>query len=208
MYILKLFDESFVNILLQDINKKQVKIYVSNKEMLTTFKNIVGDRLTQIFQEGNQGVIDGIYAPFSHNLSDFTEILQIFYNFFTVADIGFLKENLYTVDLWMRRDAFQRCNDHYLKLSSIYSDMSIFGISALMRETLFGMLLLLVYAKKQHADSDPHILRMLKKVYIIDVLQMTEEIALSMSEMIDSLIIKYEPLLTNWVHLDDNEEYL
>lgn len=208
MYIIKLFDESFVNILIQDINKKPIKIYVSNPEMLTMFKHIVGDRLSQVFKEGPQGVIDAIYSPLSRNLSNFTEILQIFYNFFTVQDIGLLKENLYTVDLWMRRDAFQRCTDHYIKLSSFYNDMSIFGISALLRETMFGLLLFLVYAKKLHPESGPHILRMLKKVYIVDVLQMNEELALSMSEMIDALTIKYEPLLTNRVHLDDNEEYL
>ncbi len=41
MYILKLFDENFLHTVLQDINKKQVKIFVSTPEMLTLFKHIV-----------------------------------------------------------------------------------------------------------------------------------------------------------------------
>lgn len=41
MYILKLFDENFLHTVLQDINKKQVKIFVSTSEMLTLFKHIV-----------------------------------------------------------------------------------------------------------------------------------------------------------------------
>ncbi len=127
---------------------------------------------------------------------------------FKEQDIVALKENLYTIDLWVRRDALAWFGEHHVSLAKIYSDMSVIGLAALLRETLFGMLMLLTYAKKLHQEVDPHFLWLLKRVYCINVLQVTEDTMVAMSDMIDSLLIRYESLLAPRVVVDENEKYL
>lgn len=208
MYILKLFDENFVNTVFQDINKKQVKIYMSNPAMLTLFKHIVGDRLSIMLREGDTGIMAGVYGPLGGMLGDANDVLQVIGRHLTPWDMTALKENLYTIDMWMRRDALEWYSEKHAAYAALYSDMSVMWLAALLRETIFGMVMLLVYAKKLHQEIDPHLLRLLKKAYIVDVLQMTEEWVVSMSDMIETLVIRYEHLLSSRVLVDDNEKYL
>lgn len=161
-----------------------------------------------MLREGNRGIVEGIYGPLSQILSGFEGFSQLLAEEFKEQDITALKENLYTIDLWVWRDALAWFGEHHVSLSKIYSDMSIIGLAALLRETLFGMLMVLTYAKKMHQEVDAHLLWLLKKIYCINVLQVTEDTMVAMSDMIDSLLIRYEPLLAPWVVVDENGKYL
>ncbi len=77
-----------------------------------------------------------------------------------------------------------------------------------MRDTLFGFLLRYTYLQKEARDAkvDLH-LDVLKKIYIIDVLNIAEIYHGAFENMLEQLVIRYHPILTQWIAMDDNPKY-
>jgi len=77
-----------------------------------------------------------------------------------------------------------------------------------MRDTLFGFLLRYTYLQKEARDAkvDLH-LEVLKKIYIIDVLNISDVYQGAFENMLEQLVIRYHPILTQWISMDDNQKY-
>lgn len=208
MFILKLFDENFVNTILQDINKKTIKIFVTNKEILRMFKNMLGSRVSSMMKAEKNELINELYGKVSFFLQSIVHFLPTLKKEFKDQDIMNLRDNLYTLDLWLWIEGLQLLADNDTDLSSTYGDLSIIGISAGMRDTLFGFLLRYTYVQKEARDAkvDLH-LQVLKKIYIVDVLNIADIYYTAFENVIEQLVIRYHPMLTHWIEMDDNQKY-
>ncbi len=208
MFILKLFDENFVNTILQDINKKTIKIFVTNKDILRTFKNMLGANVSTLSKSTKNALIDEIYGKVSFFMQTIMHFLPTLKTQLTETDITSIRENLYTLDLWLWNEALQTLADLETDLSSTYGDLSIMGITASMRDTLFWFLLRYTYVQQEARDAKVNLhLPVLKKIYIIDVLNISEIYYTQFEAMIEQLVIRYEPILTQWIKMDDNQKY-
>lgn len=208
MFILKLFDENFINTLLQDINKKSIKIFVTNKDILRVFKNMLGSNVSTLMKADRPQLVNELYGKVSFFLQTMIHLLPTLKQQLTDQDIMNLRDNLYTLDLWLWIEALQLLADADTDLASTYGDMSIVGIFAGMRDTLFGFLLWYTHIQQEavQAKVDLH-LPVLRRIYIIDVLNISEIYYTLFESMIEQLVIRYHPILTQWMMMDDNQKY-
>lgn len=106
-----------------------------------------------------------------------------------------LKENLYTIDVQVFQYFLQQLEAAELHRKSKYSDYSILGILASIKDTLTGFLLyytfILYQEDKENISLDADLLL---KIYIIDVLNITEEYYPFFAQLFDSMAQKRKPL--------------
>ncbi len=208
MFILKLFDENFINTIMQDINAKTMRVHVSNPAILTMFKNILGHAISRVMKLGNKALLTQVYSPVAQQLVAMPHFLPTVCNRLTKQDCMHLKENLYTVDLWLWWETIGLFEKNDVNLSDTYGDMSILGIIAGLRETLFGYLLYYTYLLTQETTTwVSYKLTALKKIYVLDVLNISEHHFVSINAVIEHMAIRYHPLLTQWISLDDNKGF-
>ncbi len=114
-------------------------------------------------------------------------------------DVSALKDNLYTLDLQLWREALQWLMDADVPLWESYDDMSILGIFAHMRETLFGFLLRCSYVHDEERAAGVDLsIAALKKIYIVDVLNISEWYVPVWLELIDVLLERHSSLFQLW----------
>jgi hypothetical protein len=46
--LLKSFDETFIATILQDINPKDIRLYIKNKKIIELFKGLIGDEISSL----------------------------------------------------------------------------------------------------------------------------------------------------------------
>jgi hypothetical protein len=208
MFILKLFNESFINTILQDINQKNLKIYITNQQMLKTFKNVLGQELSHLMKADDETIIDQVYRRVEVFLPAISHFVSTLHDYLDGDDVEQIKENLYTLDLWMWLEALQYLGEEEVDFASNYGDLSILGVIAGMRDTLFGLLLYLTHLQKEASEAQIDLkLQALKKIYILDVLNLSESYLDVFDRMIEKLLIRYHPILNLWISLDDNKKY-
>lgn len=208
MFILKLFDENFINTILQDINTKTMRVHVSNPAILNMFKNILWREISRTMKLSNKALLTQVYTPVAQQLTSMPHFLPTVCKRLTDNDCVHLKENLYTIDLRLWRETIGLLEEHEVHLSDTYGDMSILWILAGLRETLFGYLLYYTHLLAQEATAGiSYKLHALKKIYILDVLNISEHHFTPISAIIEQMVIRYHPLLTQWISLDDNKGF-
>lgn len=208
MFILKLFDENFINTIVQDINTKTMRIHVSNTAILGMFKNMLWREISRTMKLKNKALLTQVYGVVAQQLVTMDHFLPTICARLTEQDCMHLKENLYTIDFWLRWESMRLLEEHDVALSETYGDMSILGIIAGLRETIFGFLLYYTYLLGQEASSGiSYKLAALKKIYILDVLNISEHHYIEMSAVVEQMVIRYHPLLTQWIGLDDNKGF-
>ena len=121
----------------------------------------------------------------------------------------YLKENLYTVDTWLFQEVLHHLDTNTLTRHMKYSDYSILGILASLKDTLLGFILYYVYVLEQAQKNWSIYIAedLLLKIYIIDVLNITEEYHPFFAGMINYLVDLWRPLWSLRIWLDDNKDY-
>lgn len=209
MFILKLFDENFINTLLQDINKKSIKIYITNPTILNVFKNLLGDRIAHALSLEGNALIDHMYGRMISQVQSSSHILMTLHEHLTEADLSSFKDNLYTLDVRLWLEGLEFVIREAIDLSSGYGDMSIIGIIASLRETILGFLLFYYFLQQESSDTgEKPSFQALKKIYCIDVLNLSEQYYRYFDGMIEHLIITYHSLFDPRINLDDNTSFL
>jgi hypothetical protein len=137
MFILKLFDENFVNTILQDINQKTIKAYVINKDILKVFKNMLGSEVSRIMKADKTTIVDELYGNIGYFLQTIVHFVDTLKDQLTEEDMAHIKDNLYTLDLRMRIEAMQHLVNQDVDFNDTYGDLSILGIASGLRETIF-----------------------------------------------------------------------
>jgi len=209
MYILKLFDEYFVNTLIQDINKSTVKLSVTNEEIISQFRNIIYKDLSDLVAIEWKAFVQEFYRPALQHIQFGNQSSTVLQNHLTEKDREVMKDNLYTVDYRVWREWCSLLSELDAELDVGYGDMAILGMLSTLRETLFGLLLYFVYlSDKEIKLARTYHTQELLAIYCIDVLNISVEYAPVFKATILTLADKYHDLLVEWIQMDDNKEYL
>ena len=207
-YILKLMDETAIATLIQDINQQDIKIYLSHPKLLNQFKHHHGEHISRLSKMTAQKLLDEVYGGVQHLLSQ-PYLVDILHTHLTVSDISHLKENMYKVDFRIRHTALQKFYEHQICFSSHYGDMAIIGMISTMRDTLFGFVILLtMLLQYQESTKDNLSIDIFIKIYIIDICMISSELMEPLFAIMYDLSVTYRELMTMWIQLDENEEYL
>lgn len=210
MYIIKLFNENFISNILQDLNSKDIKIYIQNKEILKEFKNLFWNRISKVVSKENKHIINIVYKPITTSLKDIYDFHDIVRKYTNCHDITNLKESFYNLDFWLWHDLIWKINESEIDLSLEYSDFSILGILSFFRDTWFAFVIFyynMLVESSLNKDWINYWLDEIKKVYFLDVVWLWEGYFESFSKFLDDHIKDYSKLLDMWLKLDNNEKF-
>jgi hypothetical protein len=105
--ILNLFDENFLAVIFQEINPKDIRIYMKNKIILQLFKSFFGKSISSVVKLDKDDLIFSVYSSVSKNLSEIKNFLKITKDNLTQEDIYHIKENIYNFDFWLSNYFFE-----------------------------------------------------------------------------------------------------
>lgn len=203
MCILKLFDENFIWWFLQDINPKDVKIYVKNKNIIDDFKLIFGKEISSIVKKDWKDFINKVYSSCGSLLKNWKDFIKLIQDNLKDEDIIHIKENLYCFDFWLLQDFYKELISEKINLNKTYDDTIILWILFNIRETLFGLLLYVKFLEKQNKKNN---IESLIKIYIQDIINIQTQHKQVFQDIINWLLNRFWNILQKRISIDDNKE--
>ena len=208
MAILRLFDENFLLTLLQDMNTKDVRLFIKNKKILEFFKSRFSQDISHLVTLNKKSFLSEVYY-------EVDELLPHFKNFpFEIAkhidenDFAHIKDNLYHFDFWLVKSFYSALVPHKKELWSAYSDLSIMGILASLKETLFGFLIYICFVidyTKLKKKKIP--ISLLFEIYVGDVLNVSPDFKKIFVNILVEMQKEYSDIFAEWITLDDNTAF-
>lgn len=206
-FLLKLFDENFLTVIFQDINQKDIKIFVQNKDIINLFKEKFGSKISSMVKYSKTWILNCLYKDFFELIWETNQ--NHLYKHFYKKDVSNIKENIYTFDIWVWKDFINILNNEKIDIQKRYNKESIIWICAFLRETLFWFLLYYKYLSIQEKINwvDLH-LDTLKKIYIYDIVWISQDYYYLVEYIINQLVYDYDDMLNKWISIDDNSSYM
>lgn len=208
-FLMKMEDEIALTTLLQECNPHISKLYVKNKTVLDWFQAQYAEQIYPLIHLSSKEFIYNYYEPIFSHFSLWDNILQILENVFTDQDIVRLKNSLYAFDVQLFREVLQMFP--WKKFSEIYNDTIILHQLSLLRETLFWFVIYYKYLQisqdieewwKRKLD-----LSLLKRVYLLQILNRDESLYSVWSAMLDTLLEQFGSIFAIFVEFDDNKQF-
>ncbi len=206
--LLKSFDESFLATVLQDINPKDIRLYIKNKKIIELFKWLIGQEISALVKSSDAEFIESIYKDIAIHL-EHKEFLAILQQHITEQDIYHIKENIYNLDFRISKRFFRALTTHAIILKNDYSDYAILGMFATIRETFSWFLIYLTYLKDQSSEKEITLdTYFLISLYIKEILNIDPYYENKIAEIITSLQADFNEIIRYRIEIDDNKEYL
>ena len=207
-YLMKAEDEIALTTLLQDCNPQIWKLYVKNKALLDWFQAQYSSDISSLIQLSQNEFIYHYYEPIFSNFQLWENVLEILQNAFTDQDVVRLKNSLYAFDVQLFREAISMIP--WKNFKKIYNDSVMVQHLALLRETLFWFLIYYRYLQMiQESDKWKRNfdLSLLKRVYILQILNWDKSLFTAWSKLIDTLLEQFGAAFSLFVEFDDNKEF-
>ena len=205
-YLLQSQDEIALSTLLQDCNPRVWKLYVKNKALLDWFQNEYSWQISQLIKLSSSDFIHQYYEPIFSNFKLWENVLKILQNAFTEQDVVRLKNSLYAFDVQLFYETIVIFP--WKRFQNLYNDTVILQHLALLRETLFWFLIYYRYLQNVQEQNKVKLdLLLLKKVYILHILNWDVSLFSLWSKLIDYLLGQFWMAFSTFVEFDDNKEF-
>ena len=207
-YLLKSEDEIALSTLLQDCNPRIWKLYVKNKALLDRFQAQYSEMISPLIKLPTNEFVYQYYEPIFSNFKLWENVLKILQNAFTDQDVVRLKNSLYAFDVQLFREIISMFP--WKKFQSLYNDTVMLQHLSLLRETLFWFLIYYRYlqnVQEQDKEKSKFNLTLLKKVYILHILNRDNSLYTVWSKLIDTLLEQFWAAFSIFVEFDDNKEF-
>lgn len=202
IYIIKLFHENFIATIFQDINQKDIRLYVKNKQIVDTFRQFFWPKISKCIQKEKE-ILDIIYQPI-YNIINIPNLAKTVQENFNKSDIYNIRDSLYTLDFWLWHHCMYKIWETINTRNDDYTPMNILWFIAQIRETLLWLCLYMYYLEKNEAQHIDTIL----ELYITDIIHLADHYTDPITAIIKELYLKYHPILEQRVSLDDNQKYM
>jgi hypothetical protein len=207
-YLLKSEDEIALTTLFQDCNPRIWKLYVKNKALLDRFQNQYSDQISLLINLSSSEFVYQYYEPIFANFGMWENVLKILQNAFTNQDIVRLKNSLYVFDVQLFRELISMFP--WKKFKNLYNDTVMLQHLALLRETLFWFLIYYRYLQNVQGQENEKMgwnLTLLKKIYLLHILNRDSSLFSVGSKLIDTLLEQFWSAFSIFVEFDDNKEF-
>lgn len=201
--ILNLFDENFISTIFQDINDKDIKIYIKNQYIINDFKKIFSKDISILVKKNWDKFIDKTYWDLSKLLNNPKSFIKNLNKNLLKKDIYQIKESLYCLDFWIFKDICTNLNKSNINLKNSYSDTIILGILASIRETIFWFILIDRYFKNKNIDN-----KILIDLYLSQIINIDSKYKKVFENILKWMIITYWEIIEKRIEIDDNKEIL
>ena len=208
-YLLKSEDEIALTTLLQDCNPRIWKLYVKNKALLDWFQAQYSNQISSFIKLSTNEFVYEYYEHIFSNFKLWENVLKILQNAFTEQDVVRLKNSLYAFDVQLFREVISMFP--WKKFQNLYNDTVILHHLALLRETLFWFLIYYRYLQTINGSNwerNNFNLSLLKKVYLLHILNRDSSLFVVWSKLIDTLLEQFGEAFSTFVEFDDNKEFL
>lgn len=201
MFIIKLFDTHALATLMQDINIRDTKIYVKNKDIIKLFKEYFSESISAMLHKKSSTLVEQFYEPLTRCTQDIPDFLPKIVTNINSTEKEYLKESLYTVDIRIFQELLKLIDAAKINWHMKYSDYSILGILASLKDTLLGCILYYTFLLEQSEKTGNSYSAedLFLKIYIIDVLNITEEYYPYFASIITQIVEKRKPLWLLWI---------
>lgn len=204
--LIDMLKEQGVVTLFQDMLPKTLTITVSSQEVLDSFKQTLWPGLQAMLARPRE-IVQEVYGPLFGLCSDPIGIRNIVVPYW--SDLANLKENLYTLDFWLRWEAMDYLSQTD-SLQTVYNDASIISIAAMLRDTRTGWMILrhsMMHQSWDKWDKDLNI-DALSKIYVVDVLNLSSQFVWVFEHIAMQVDEKYSKLIAIYCKLDDTPQYI
>ena len=201
-----LFDQNFVSNIIQDINTKDIKLYIQNKNILKEFKSSYWSLVSSCVNLNKEKFIDTVYW----DLFWFLDWIQLdwFVDKLSDKDILNLKESIYTLDMFIWLDFISLLRAEWTDLSIKYSNNAILWIFSFLRDNLFWFALYIKFLENQQNIVWKNMkISSLKKIYIMDILWISQDYYFYFEHALDEILNRYDNILLEWINIDENNIY-
>lgn len=123
--ILKLFDENFIATIFQDINPKDVRIFIKNKNIIDIFRNMFGKEISGLVKKEKNEIGKALYKRMGSLLANDKKVLKAIQKNLTDNDIYHLKESIYNLDFRLAQSLYTTLIAKGINLRQYYSDQVI-----------------------------------------------------------------------------------
>lgn len=201
--VIKLYVEAMIAAFFQDMNPKDTKLTVKNTQIFSLFKEQFGDKISEWVQLPLAEFIKKFYA--SLLLDNQSEIFSVLETSLTQKDIINLKDSLYKLDFWLSYSLLEKLSSS--PLVKRYCHSLLLAIFGSIRETFFGLALIMVYCQENLKKNPNEIHEILLFVYVQDILGIKGRDVEKIVAIIRDVIENNAEILKLWIGLDDNRDF-
>ena len=200
-------ESAFIN-LIEDLNYKDIKLYVRHSKIIDNFKNMFWESISKVLKSESDEILDFFYKDI-FDLLDLNDKYIWFKEDILESEIKFLKNNLYSLDFWIFKDVINEFIANKKLIKSELTNIILLHVLAILRQTIFGLLILYTYFKEEKKEKNIRLDDLLK-IYYSEVLLLSfdEKLYDFFSKLFNNLLKKYEYFLKIFIKLDDNKEFL
>ncbi len=206
MYIIKLFDENFINTCFQDLNRRNLTMSIASPDIIELFRKRMSKSISRLVEAEPSDQFHVIYWNMLHYIPKISACILESDFLSRESKWVALRENLYTLDLWIWHEAILYLRSTWSPWHEEFSELALLWIFACMRETLFGYLLYRTYLDTSVKNASLK-KELISHLYISDILMLSNEEKVVFEGMIDHLLDSFKDLLKSWIVLDENQEF-
>jgi hypothetical protein len=165
---------------------------VKNKALLDWFQAQYSTQISSLIKLSQREFVYNYYEPIFSHFQLGGNILEMLQNAFTDQDVVRLKNSLYAFDVQLFREVMTMIP--WKQFGKIYNDCVMLHHLSLLHETLFGFLIYYRYLQlvQESGNGKKNLdLSLLKRVYILQILNWDTSLFSVGSSMIDILLEQF-----------------
>lgn len=204
--ISNLYLEGMIAAHFQDLNPKDTRLTVKTPQIIEKFKEKFWDNIQKLVKKTWLSFLMNYYIASLWVLNNWEELLEVVKENMRDEEYVNLKDSLYKLDYWVT-DVFLRKLTK-LELNKEFDDTVLLPIYWTIRETLLGLMLLIVYLEKKDTKGVVDKNGLLELLYVREVLmfQNSEKEEWVYNALFET-IKEMKPILEIWCGLDDNNQF-
>ena len=204
--ISNLYLEGMIAAHFQDLNPKDTRLTVKTPQIIEKFKEKFWDNIQKLVKKTWLSFLMNYYIASLWVLNNWEELLEIVKANMRDEEYVNLKDSLYKLDYWVT-DVFLRKLTK-LQLNKEFDDTVLLPIYWTIRETLLGLMLLIVYLEEKDTKWVVDKNGLLELLYVREVLmfQNSEKEEWVYNALFET-IKEMKPILEIWCGLDDNKQF-
>lgn len=204
-FIIRLLHETIWSILLQDMYQSDVTLYIKNNDIIQLFKQYFSEDIAHYIKYTDEELIQRMYGSYAQ-IVDSKNISSYIMKKINDEDIIHIKDRMYALDFWLYKKMREQLEDNDL---SVYDSPVLLYMYSMMKETLFGLLLYVHYIRHQeHVHQKKYHSQDLIVLYSRLVCGTKNNDFSPVWDIIDTMLDQYNDILSLWILLDDNQDYM
>lgn len=192
---------------LQDLNPHEMRIVIKNPKLRLNIDILLAERIRTMVSLETESLLTTTYGIFDMIVQSpfFGSTLQ---HFVKQKSLSALKNRLYTIDFWLFWDFLYHSKNHS-DLFRIVGEIPSLMVFATLRETLLGMIMVLVYCMHtEPAFFTTQRREIFLTMYMRDILLVPDSFITVIAGVLMHVCDYYHAIILEMIYIDDNAYFM